>query len=177
MCIVQTFWTGGQDPLKHAFGWLHPEYNLMSWALSCLSLREHYDEVALYTDSEGKRILIDELRFPLWPRRGWEKYRYRWYGNILKKYSCVYMRIYVLVRIFLKTSVCICICMLIINSHPLKNSLHPTPQTQHFVDNGADVTGKKLSHVKYSSKRSDSLRFYAYLCHVMCDFACLETQH
>ena len=60
----------GQDPLKHTFGWLHPEYNLMSWALSCLSLREHYDEVALYTDSEGKRILIDKLRFPLWPRRG-----------------------------------------------------------------------------------------------------------
>ena len=58
MRIVQTFWTAGQDPLKHAFGWLHPEYNLMSWALSCLSLREHYDEVALYTDSEGKRILI-----------------------------------------------------------------------------------------------------------------------
>ena len=55
MRIVQTFWTAGQDPLKHAFGWLHPEYNLMSWALSCLSLREHYDEVALYTDSVGKR--------------------------------------------------------------------------------------------------------------------------
>ncbi|MBR6047111.1 MAG: hypothetical protein IKP44_03345 [Bacteroidaceae bacterium] len=64
MCIVQTFWTAGQDPLKHAFGWLHPEYNLMSWTLSCLSLREHYDEVALYTDSEGKRILIDELHLP-----------------------------------------------------------------------------------------------------------------
>ena len=47
MRIVQTFWTAGQDSLKHAFGWLHPEYNLMSWALSCLSLREHYDEVAL----------------------------------------------------------------------------------------------------------------------------------
>ena len=52
MRIVQTFWTAGQDPLKHTFGWLHPEYNLMSWALSCLSLREHYDEVALYTDFE-----------------------------------------------------------------------------------------------------------------------------
>ena len=52
MRIVQTFWTAGQDPLKHAFGWLHPEYNLMSWALSCLSLLEHYDE----------------LRFPPTPR-------------------------------------------------------------------------------------------------------------
>jgi len=34
-------------------------------------------------------------------------------------------------------------------------------------------TGKKLSHVKYSSKRSDFLRFYDYLCHVIDDFACL----
>ncbi len=32
---------------------------------------------------------------------------------------------------------------------------------------------KKLSHMKYSSKRSDFLRFYAYLCHVIDDFACL----
>ena len=64
MRIVQTFWTAGQDPLKHTFGWLHPEHNLKSWALSCLSLREHYDEVALYTDSEGKRILIDKLHLP-----------------------------------------------------------------------------------------------------------------
>ena len=64
MRIVQTFWTGGHDPLMHGFGWPHPEYNLMSWALSCLSLREHYDEVVLYTDSAGKRILIDELRLP-----------------------------------------------------------------------------------------------------------------
>ena len=58
MRIVQTFWSGGKSLLQDGFGWLHPEYNLKSWALSCLSLREHYDEVALYTDSEGKRILI-----------------------------------------------------------------------------------------------------------------------
>lgn len=38
---------------------------------------------------------------------------------------------------------------------------------QHFVDNRSHITGKKLSHVKYSSKRSDFLRFYAYLCHVI----------
>ena len=93
MRIVQTFWTGGRfktsneggltkcqsglesgeasaladggkDPLEYGFGWPHAEYNLMSWALSCLSLREHYDEVVLYTDSAGKRILIDELHLP-----------------------------------------------------------------------------------------------------------------
>ena len=36
----------------------------MSWALSCLSLKEHYDEVVLYTDSEGSRVLIDNLQLP-----------------------------------------------------------------------------------------------------------------
>ena len=47
MRIVQTFWTARADLTRSTFGWLHPEYNLMSWALSYLSLREHYDEVAL----------------------------------------------------------------------------------------------------------------------------------
>lgn len=64
MRIVQTFWTGNHNPLEYGFGWPHAEYNLMSWALSCLSLREHYDEVVLYTDTPGKRILIDELHLP-----------------------------------------------------------------------------------------------------------------
>ena len=47
----------------------------------------------------------------------------------------------------------------------------------HFFDNRTYITGKKLSYVKYSSKRSDFLRFYLYLCHVIDDFACLELQH
>lgn len=64
MRIVQTFWSAGRNPLEHSFGWLHPEYNLMSWALSCHSLREHYDEVVLYTDTFGKHVLIDTLHLP-----------------------------------------------------------------------------------------------------------------
>lgn len=64
MRIVQTFWTAGQNPLECNFGWLRPEFNLMSWTLSCLSLREHYDEVALYTDEQGKHVLIDQLLLP-----------------------------------------------------------------------------------------------------------------
>lgn len=64
MRIVQTFWTAGRDPLIYSFGWSHPEYNLMSWALSCLSLREHYDEVALYTDQDGFDVLINRLHLP-----------------------------------------------------------------------------------------------------------------
>lgn len=59
MKIIQTFWTAGQDPLKHSFGWTHPEYNLMSWALSCLSLREHYDEVG-QTSFISRIIFLNE---------------------------------------------------------------------------------------------------------------------
>ena len=112
MRIVQTFWTAGQDPLKHAFGWLHPEYNLMSWALSCLSLREHYDEVALYTDSEGKRILIDELHLSFMATKGMreiqiqmirqysEKILLRTYAHICTRENfpeniCMYLYLYV----------------------------------------------------------------------------------
>ena len=51
------------------------------------------------------------------------------------------------------------------------------PKSQDFVDNRTLKTGKMLSHMKYSSKRSDFLRFYAYLCHVIDDFACLDLQH
>ena len=38
MCIIQTFWSGGRDPLQYEYGWRHAEHNLMSWALSCWSL-------------------------------------------------------------------------------------------------------------------------------------------
>lgn len=64
MRIVQTFWSGGGNPLTSSFGWPHAEYNLMSWALSCCSLREHYDEIALYTDPKGYEILIEKLHLP-----------------------------------------------------------------------------------------------------------------
>ena len=36
----------------------------MSWALSCLSLRKYYNNIVLYTDSEGYRILIEKLKLP-----------------------------------------------------------------------------------------------------------------
>lgn len=64
MRIVQTFWSGNSSPFKNAFGWAHPEYNLMAWALSCLSLREFYDDVVLYTDNAGQKCLVDLLQLP-----------------------------------------------------------------------------------------------------------------
>jgi len=67
MKIIQTFWSGEIEPaspFKIQAGWLSPEYNWMSWALSCLLLTRHYDRVELYTDEIGKKILIDILQLP-----------------------------------------------------------------------------------------------------------------
>ncbi len=64
MRIVQTFWSAGGDLLKNSYSWLEPQYHLMSWALSCLSLRENYNEVVLYTDSNGYKVLIEQLQLP-----------------------------------------------------------------------------------------------------------------
>lgn len=61
---VQTLWTGHKSLVRDSFGWLEPQYHLMAWALSCLMLRESYDDVELYTDSEGAAVLIDRLRLP-----------------------------------------------------------------------------------------------------------------
>ncbi len=64
MNIVQTFWSGDKDPLTDSFGWLSPQHNLMSWAFSCLSLRQHYENVILYTDSTGYKIFHEHLQLP-----------------------------------------------------------------------------------------------------------------
>jgi uncharacterized protein YkuJ len=65
MRIIQSIWTGNTpDLLRNPMGWLAPEYNLMSWTLSCLQLREYYTEVALYCDSASAELLIDILQLP-----------------------------------------------------------------------------------------------------------------
>ena len=64
MRVVQTFWSGGKDPLIDSFGWLSPQHHFMSWALSCLTLRQNYDEVFLYTDSVGYAIFAEQLSLP-----------------------------------------------------------------------------------------------------------------
>lgn len=45
-------------------GWPHRRFNYFSWALSCLSLRAHYNDVELVTDDLGKEILIGKLHLP-----------------------------------------------------------------------------------------------------------------
>ena len=64
MRIVQTFWTANNSLLENGFGWSHPQYHLMSWALSCLSLRENYNNVVFYTDSNGYKVFIELLKLP-----------------------------------------------------------------------------------------------------------------
>ena len=67
MKIIQTFWTGNSSEgnvLDRKDGWLSPEYNWMSWALSCLLLRKQFGKVELVTDSLGKHILTDLLQLP-----------------------------------------------------------------------------------------------------------------
>ena len=64
MKVVQTFWSGNKNPLTNSYGWLNPELNIMSWALSCMSLKEQYDEVVLYTDSAGYSVFHDMLNLP-----------------------------------------------------------------------------------------------------------------
>ncbi len=64
MNIIQTLWCGGRKLTESPFWWNHAEYNLMSWALSCMSLKEQFGKVTLYTDSEGAKTLIDTLKLP-----------------------------------------------------------------------------------------------------------------
>jgi hypothetical protein len=65
MKIVQTFWSGNhQNILDNTYGWHAPDYHLAAWALSCLTLRQFYDEVELYTDQKGAKMLIDQLQLP-----------------------------------------------------------------------------------------------------------------
>lgn len=65
MKIVQTFWSGNHASIiNNNYGWHSPDYHLAAWALSCLTLRQFYDEVELYTDQKGAEILIDRLQLP-----------------------------------------------------------------------------------------------------------------
>jgi hypothetical protein len=62
--IVQSFWSGKKNLVENNFGWLSPQYHVMAWTLSCLKLKEHYDDLHLYTDTNGYDILINYLKLP-----------------------------------------------------------------------------------------------------------------
>lgn len=66
--IVHSYWStpfkGNNDYCLNKSSWVHRGFNYMSWALSCLKLRDFYDEVELVTDLKGKALLIDTLELP-----------------------------------------------------------------------------------------------------------------
>ncbi|RUT71802.1 hypothetical protein D0817_03710 [Flavobacterium cupreum] len=65
MRIIQSAWACNKpDLLRNNSGWLSPEYNLMSWTLSCLQLKQYYPELVLYCDSAYRKLLIDTLELP-----------------------------------------------------------------------------------------------------------------
>jgi hypothetical protein len=49
-----------------------------------------------------------------------------------------------------------------------------TAKSQVGVDYRGQNTVKYVQNEKYSSKSGDFLRFYAYFCHVIDDFACFD---
>lgn len=71
MKIVQSFWSrpvfapfSAKNDDRSFGGWNSRKYYYMSWALSCLRLRQYYNDLDLYTDSAGKEILIDRMKLP-----------------------------------------------------------------------------------------------------------------
>jgi hypothetical protein len=64
MRIVQSFWSGKKNLIDNSFGWFTPQHHLMAWALSCLKLKEHYDDLHLYTDTNGYKVLVEYLNLP-----------------------------------------------------------------------------------------------------------------
>lgn len=64
MRIIQSFWSAGRNMITDNAGWLSPQHHLIGWALSCLKLKEHYEEVELYTDQTGYEWLIGKMKLP-----------------------------------------------------------------------------------------------------------------
>ena len=65
MKIVQSFWSCQEtNLLEFKAGWISPEYNIMSWALSSLQLKKYYSSVVLYADTASAKLLIDSIQLP-----------------------------------------------------------------------------------------------------------------
>jgi hypothetical protein len=65
MNLIQTINLFGiNNPFENAFGWRKPEYHLMSWALSSLQLKANYNNITLYANDAGAKLLIDALELP-----------------------------------------------------------------------------------------------------------------
>ena len=66
MNIIQTFYSYGknQNPLFDKAGFLCPEFNWLSMALSCVLLKKHYGKVSLYCNQSVKKLIEETLHIP-----------------------------------------------------------------------------------------------------------------
>lgn len=66
MKAIQTFYNfdKSNNPIKNSAGFLCPEFNWMSMALSCLLLKKHFGSVTLYCNYSVKEVIIDKLKIP-----------------------------------------------------------------------------------------------------------------
>ena len=63
MRAVWSFWTKPFEAHDHR-RWLSRRQYLLSWILSFGSISKHYPQTALFTDDDGARLLIDQLKLP-----------------------------------------------------------------------------------------------------------------
>ncbi len=66
MNIIQTYYSYSSDgnPIHDKAGFLSPDMNWKSMALSCLLLKMHFGKVSLYCNSKVLPLLRDEFRLP-----------------------------------------------------------------------------------------------------------------
>jgi len=71
MRIIQSFWSlpskayNRNDNFgRNNGGWIAEKYHAMSWSLSCLKFNQFYNDVELYTDTDGYDWLINKLGLP-----------------------------------------------------------------------------------------------------------------
>ncbi len=64
MKIIQTLYTTSKNPFADSFGWISPQYHLISWALSCLLIKKHFGNVELFANSPAANLLGEILELP-----------------------------------------------------------------------------------------------------------------
>ena len=63
MRAVWSFWTAPHR-IRRGWHWVSEKHHLFSWVLSVELAKRHYLDTALYTDTEGARLLVDGLGLP-----------------------------------------------------------------------------------------------------------------
>lgn len=64
MKIIQSFWAGNNHDVLDTKGWLSAKHHWLGWILSVNQLQKFHNEVELYTDEYGYKILIETLQLP-----------------------------------------------------------------------------------------------------------------